>query len=114
MPQYTILVGGSYGAGNYAMCGRSLDPRFLWSWPGSQVAVMGADQAAGVLAMVGKAAEGEEMRSRFAEESSAYYATARLWDDGILDPRDTRQVLSLVLQLNPPGPSAPRFGTFRM
>ncbi len=114
VPQYTILVGGSYGAGNYAMCGRSLDPRFLWSWPGSQVAVMGADQAAGVLAMVGKAAEGEEMRSRFAEESSAYYATARLWDDGILDPRDTRQVLSLVLQLNPPGPSAPRFGTFRM
>jgi len=114
VPQYTILVGGSYGAGNYAMCGRSLDPRFLWSWPGSQVAVMGADQAAGVLAMVGKAAEGEEMRQRFAEESSAYYATARLWDDGILDPRDTRQVLSLALQISPLTPCAPRFGTFRM
>ncbi len=132
-PQFTVIVGGSYGAGNYAMCGRALDPRFLWAWPNSRVAVMGGEQAAGVLAIVqeeqarkrGIAPDANQIammqmmtRQKFEAESSPYYATARLWDDGILDPRDTRMALSIGLSVAhnvdyvSGGP--PRYGVFRM
>ena len=114
VPQFTLIVGGSYGAGNYGMCGRAYDPRFLFSWPNSKIAVMGGEQAAGVLALVSEAqarARGKEpdterieaMRKatlrKFEQESSAYYATARLWDDGILDPRHTREALCVALSV---------------
>jgi len=133
VPQFTVIVGGSYGAGNYGMCGRAYDPRFLWTWPSSKVAVMGGEQAAGVLAIVQveqAKARGiepdmqqitlmqEMTRQKFDQESSPYYATARLWDDGIIDPRDTRRVLSIGLSVAhnvdfvSPGP--PRYGVFRM
>ncbi|RMG93889.1 MAG: methylcrotonoyl-CoA carboxylase [Chloroflexi bacterium] len=133
VPQFTVIVGGSYGAGNYAMCGRAYDPRFIWTWPNSKIAVMGGEQAAGVLAIVQEAQarrRGVEpdkkqiemlqmmTRQKFEQESSPYYATARLWDDGIIDPRDTRQVLSVGLSVAhnvdyiSPGP--PRYGVFRM
>ncbi|MFQ5435142.1 MAG: acyl-CoA carboxylase subunit beta, partial [Anaerolineae bacterium] len=112
VPQFSVIVGGSYGAGNYAMCGRGYDPRFIWAWPNSRVAVMGGEQAAGVLAIVQAEAarrRGEEpdenaiqmvqmmTRQKFDQESTAYFGTARLWDDGIIDPRDTRRVLSIGL-----------------
>lgn len=132
-PQFSVIVGGSYGAGNYAMCGRSYDPRFLWSWPNSRVAVMGGEQAAGVLGIVqeGQArrkgvepdAQAIQMmqmmtRQKFEQESDPYYATARLWDDGILDPRHTRQALSIGLAVAAHDdyvtPGAPRYGVFRM
>ena len=133
VPQFTVIVGGSYGAGNYGMCGRAYDPHFLWTWPSSKVAVMGGEQAAGVLAIVQveqAKARGiepdmqqitlmqEMTRQKFDQESSPYYATARLWDDGIIDPRDTRRVLSIGLSVAhnvdfvSPGP--PRYGVFRM
>lgn len=133
VPQFTVIVGGSYGAGNYAMCGRAYDPRFLWTWPSSRVAVMGGEQAAGVLAIVQEERarrKGEEpdrkkidlmqktTRQKFAEESSPYYATARLWDDGIIDPRDTRRVLSIGLsvahRVDFISTRAPSYGVFRM
>ena len=115
VPQFTVIVGGSYGAGNYGMCGRTFDPTLLFSWPNSRIAVMGAEQAAGVLAIVqedaararGKepdTAQIEMMRAmvtqKFEEEASPYYATARLWDDGILDPRETRMALSVGLSMS--------------
>lgn len=114
VPQLTLIVGGSYGAGNYGMCGRAYDPRFLFTWPNSRIAVMGGEQAAGVLALVTEAqarARGQEpdferlekmkqaTRAKFETESSPYYATARLWDDGILDPRHTRAALSIALSV---------------
>jgi 3-methylcrotonyl-CoA carboxylase beta subunit len=114
VPQMTVIVGGSYGAGNYGMCGRAYDPRFLFTWPNSRIAVMGGEQAAGVLALVSEAqarARGKEpdverieamrraTQQQFDQESSAYYATARLWDDGILDPRHTREALSVALSV---------------
>ena len=133
VPQFTVIVGGSYGAGNYAMCGRALDPRFLWAWPNSRVAVMGGEQAAGVLGIVqaeqarkrGVTPDANQIammqmmtRQKFETESSPYYATARLWDDGILDPRDTRMALSVGLSVahNVDYVSAgpPRYGVFRM
>ncbi len=119
VPQLTVLVGGSYGAGNYGMCGRAFDPSFLFSWPTSRIAVMGGEQAAGVLRLVGVGeAEAEAVRQRFEEESSPYYATARLWDDGLIDPRDTRRVLSLALaaahRRDFVSAGAPRYGVFRM
>jgi 3-methylcrotonyl-CoA carboxylase beta subunit len=133
VPQFTVIVGGSYGAGNYAMCGRALDPRFLWAWPNSRVAVMGGEQAAGVLGLVqaeqarkrGQAPDENQIammqmmtRQKFETESSPYYATARLWDDGLLDPRDTRMALSVGLSVahNADYLSAgpPRYGVFRM
>jgi acetyl-CoA carboxylase carboxyltransferase component len=106
------MIGASYGAGNYAMCGRAYDPRFVFSWPSHRIAVMGGEQAAGVLTEIrrqssaargveldeaGLAAIREEVEARYAEEASPYYATARLWDDGIIDPRQTRQVVGLAL-----------------
>lgn len=130
VPKITVIVGGSYGAGNYAMCGRAYEPRFLWMWPNARIAVMGGEQAASVLAQVTaakkkRAGEGfsEEdekafkapFLAQYAQQSSAYYSSARLWDDGVIDPMDTRAVVaaSLAISLNAPIPST-RFGLFRM
>jgi 3-methylcrotonyl-CoA carboxylase beta subunit len=130
VPKYTVVIGGSYGAGNYGMCGRGYSPRFLWMWPNAKISVMGGEQAATVLAIVrregieakgGTWSKDEEeafkapVRAQFGEQADPYYATARLWDDGIIDPADTRMVLALAISagLNaPPGPG--RFGVFRM
>jgi 3-methylcrotonyl-CoA carboxylase beta subunit len=130
VPKFTVLIGGSFGAGNYGMCGRAYSPRFLWTWPNSRISVMGGEQAASVLATVrrdgleaqGKSwsAEDEEKfkaptRTMFDNQGSPYYATARLWDDGIVDPAQTRRTLALGLSasLNAPIPQT-RFGVFRM
>jgi len=130
VPKITLLVGGSFGAGNYGMCGRAYSPRFLWTWPNSRISVMGGEQAAGVLATVRRDAIERKGGSWSTEEEAAFkrptvemferqshplYATARLWDDGIIDPRRTRQVLALSLSasLNAPIPET-RFGVFRM
>jgi 3-methylcrotonyl-CoA carboxylase beta subunit len=130
VPKFTVLIGGSYGAGNYGMCGRAYSPRFLWSWPNSKISVMGGEQAANVLATVrrdaleaqGKqwsAAEEEAFKAptkaQFDAQGSAYYATARLWDDGIVDPAQTRRTLGLGLAAAANAPVADtRFGVFRM
>jgi 3-methylcrotonyl-CoA carboxylase beta subunit len=130
VPKYTVVIGGSYGAGNYGMCGRGYSPRFLWMWPNAKISVMGGEQAATVLAIVrregieakGNAWSREEeeafkmpVRAQFDEQADPYYATARLWDDGIIDPADTRMVLALAISagLNAP-PEPGRFGLFRM
>jgi acetyl-CoA carboxylase carboxyltransferase component len=130
VPKLTVIVGGSYGAGNYAMCGRGYFPRFLWMWPSSKICVMGGEQAAGVLATVkirqlkkqGKKLSQKKIEKikkpilkRYEKESSAYFSTARLWDDGIIDHKDTRKVLGLCLEtsLNVPIPEH-KFGIFRM
>jgi len=130
VPKFTMIIGGSFGAGNYGMCGRAYSPRFLWMWPNSRISVMGGEQAAGVLAQVkrdnieaqGKnwPAEEEEafkapIRAQYEHQGHPYYASARLWDDGIVDPADTRMVLGLGLSasLNAPIPPT-RFGVFRM
>jgi len=114
VPKFTVVVGGSFGAGNYAMCGRAYEPRQLWMWPNARISVMGGEQAATVLTMVGDA-DPEEIRAKYEAEGSPYYSTARLWDDGIIDPLDTRQVLALGLSaaLNAPIPET-TFGVFRM
>ena len=130
VPKITVLIGGSYGAGNYGMCGRAYSPRFLWTWPNSRIAVMGGEQAAGVLATVkregiertGGSWSGEEEAAfkqptidMFARQSHPLYASARLWDDGIVDPRKTRDVLALSLSAALNAPIEPtRFGIFRM
>lgn len=130
VPKLTLVIGGSFGAGNYGMCGRAYSPRFLFSWPNSRISVMGGEQAASVLATVkreGMEARGEAwsaaeeetfkspIRARYEEEGSPYFATARLWDDGIIAPAETRRVLALALSatLNAPIPPT-RFGVFRM
>src|SRR5437870_2582723 len=130
VPKFTVIIGGSFGAGNYGMCGRAYSPRFLWMWPNARISVMGGEQAAGVLTSVKRdqlAREGrpfppqdeEALRrpilDKYDLEGSPYYSTARLWDDGILDPVDTRQALALGLSAayNAPIPE-PRFGVFRM
>jgi acetyl-CoA carboxylase carboxyltransferase component len=114
VPKFTVVTGGSFGAGNYAMCGRAFGPRQLWMWPNARVSVMGGEQAATVLSMVGDA-DPEEIRSRYEAEGNPYYSTARLWDDGIIDPLDTRRVLALGLAAaaNAPVPET-TFGVFRM
>ena len=134
VPKYTVIIGGSYGAGNYGMCGRAYSPRFMFAWPNARISVMGGEQAASVLATVkrdGMEARGESwsadeeeafkapIRARYEDEGHPYFATARLWDDGIIAPEDTRMVLGLALSasLNAPirSPHAPdRFGVFRM
>ena len=126
VPKITVLIGGSFGAGNYGMCGRAYSPRFLWTWPNSRISVMGGEQAASVLATVHRDADGwtpEEaeafkapVRQKYEDEGNPRYATARLWDDGIIDPAQTRDVLGLSLAacLNASIPEAPRFGVFRM
>jgi len=130
VPKFTVIIGSSYGAGNYAMCGRAYQPRWLWMYPNARIAVMGGEQAANVLLTVKLdqlAAKGQTMSEaeqqafkqpildKYAEESSAFYSTARLWDDGIIDPADTRTVLALALSAayNAPIPDT-KFGVFRM
>jgi 3-methylcrotonyl-CoA carboxylase beta subunit len=130
VPKFTVVVGGSFGAGNYGMCGRAYDPRFLWMWPNARISVMGGEQAASVLATVRRdgleargeswAVEDEEafkapIRAQYETQGSPYYSTARLWDDGIIDPVDTRRALGLGLAAaaNAPIPP-PRYGVFRM
>ncbi|PWG01541.1 carboxyl transferase domain-containing protein [Sphingosinicella humi] len=126
VPKITVLIGGSFGAGNYGMCGRAYSPRFLFTWPNSRISVMGGEQAASVLATVHKDAESwtpEEaeafkapIRQRYEGEGNPYHATARLWDDGIIDPVQTRDVLGLAFAatLNAPIPERANFGLFRM
>jgi 3-methylcrotonyl-CoA carboxylase beta subunit len=130
VPKFTVVIGGSFGAGNYGMCGRAYDPRFLWMWPNARISVMGGEQAASVLATVrrdGLEARGEEwsaadeegfkapIRDTYERQGSPYYSTARLWDDGVIDPVDTRRVLGLGLAAaaNAPVPE-PSYGIFRM
>ncbi|MEO8528851.1 MAG: carboxyl transferase domain-containing protein, partial [Pseudolysinimonas sp.] len=130
VPKLTVIIGGSFGAGNYSMCGRAYSPRFLWSWPASRISVMGGPQAAAVLATVKRdhvEARGDEwsatdeeafrapIREAYERAGDPYYATARLWDDGIIDPSDTRRVLGLALDVCSRAPlPEPRFGLFRM
>jgi 3-methylcrotonyl-CoA carboxylase beta subunit len=130
VPKFTVIVGGSFGAGNYAMCGRAYQPRFLWMWPNARISVMGGEQAASVLATVkrdnleaqGKQWSKEEeeqfkapLRKQYEEQGDSYYATARLWDDGIIDPSQTRNVLALGLSAAINAPiSDTKFGIFRM
>jgi 3-methylcrotonyl-CoA carboxylase beta subunit len=130
VPKFTVILGGSFGAGNYGMCGRAYSPRFLWMWPNARISVMGGEQAAGVLTTVkrdqlaraGKELSAEEERSiadpvlaKYEGEGSPYYSTARLWDDGVIDPADTRIYLGLGLSVAYNAPIAePRFGVFRM
>jgi acetyl-CoA carboxylase carboxyltransferase component len=130
VPKFTVIIGGSFGAGNYGMCGRAYEPRLLWMWPNARISVMGGEQAAGVLSTVKRdqlaragrtlspqeeAAIREPILEKYEREGSPYYSTARLWDDGILDPAGTRQALALGLSaaFNAPIPGA-RFGVFRM
>ena len=114
VPKFTVIIGGSHGAGNYGMCGRAYDPRFLFMWPNARISVMGGEQAASVLSAVGNE-DPEEIRAKYERESSPYYSSARLWDDGVIDPRDTRDVLGLSISasLNAPMPET-RYGVFRM
>jgi acetyl-CoA carboxylase carboxyltransferase component len=114
VPKFTFIVGGSFGAGNYGMCGRAYSPRQLWMWPNARISVMGGEQAAMVLTAVGRA-DPDEIRAKYEREGSPYYSTARLWDDGIIDPLDTRRVLALGIaaSLNSPIPET-KFGVFRM
>jgi acetyl-CoA carboxylase carboxyltransferase component len=114
VPKFTVVIGGSFGAGNYGMCGRAYSPRQLWMWPNARISVMGGEQAATVLTMVGDA-DADEIRAKYEAEGNPYYSTARLWDDGIIDPLDTRRVLALGISaaLNAPIPET-TFGVFRM
>lgn len=122
VPKFTVVIGGSFGAGNYGMCGRAYDPRFLWMWPNARISVMGGEQAASVLATVAGRAEDPDVddfkapiREQYETQGSPWYATARLWDDGVIDPADTRRVLGLGLAAaaNAPVPE-PSYGIFRM
>jgi 3-methylcrotonyl-CoA carboxylase beta subunit/propionyl-CoA carboxylase len=130
VPKFTVIIGGSFGAGNYGMCGRAYEPRLLWMWPNARISVMGGEQAAGVLTTVKREQLTREGRpftdadeqairqpilDQYEHEGSPYYSTARLWDDGILDPAETRKALALGLSaaFNAPVPE-PRFGVFRM
>ena len=130
VPKFTVIIGGSFGAGNYGMCGRAFSPRFLWMWPNARISVMGGEQAASVLATVrrdgieakGGAWSADEEKAfkqpildQFEHQAHPYYASARLWDDGVIDPADTRRVLALAISasLNAPIPDA-KFGVFRM
>jgi acetyl-CoA carboxylase carboxyltransferase component len=114
VPKFTVVVGGSFGAGNYGMCGRAYSPRQLWMWPNARISVMGGEQAAIVLSMVGDT-DPDEIRAKYEREGSPYYSTARLWDDGIVDPLDTRRVLAIGISaaLGAPIPET-TFGVFRM
>ena len=130
VPKFTIIIGGSFGAGNYGMCGRAYGPRFLWMWPNARISVMGGEQAASVLATVrrdgieargGSWSEAEEaafkapIRDLYERQGHPYYASARLWDDGVIDPAQTRQVLALGLSASMNAPKkTTRFGLFRM
>ncbi len=114
VPKFTVVIGGSFGAGNYGMCGRAYSPRQLWMWPNARISVMGGEQAATVLSTVGRS-DSDEIREKYEREGSPYYSTARLWDDGVIDPLDTRKVVALGIaaSLNAPIPET-TFGVFRM
>jgi 3-methylcrotonyl-CoA carboxylase beta subunit len=115
VPKLTVIVGGSFGAGNYGMCGRAYSPRLLWMWPGARISVMGGEQAATVMTEVGQPEAGARLREQYEHQGRPYYATARLWDDGVIDPRDTRDVLGLALSAAGNAPlAAVRYGVFRM
>jgi len=127
VPKFTVLIGGSFGAGNYGMCGRAYSPRFLWMWPNARISVMGGEQAAGVLAQVKRDQLGDSwpkeeeeafkapIREQYEHQGHPYYASARLWDDGVIDPKDTRSVLALALEASLNAPiEATKFGVFRM
>jgi 3-methylcrotonyl-CoA carboxylase beta subunit len=127
VPKFTVLIGGSFGAGNYGMCGRAFNPRFLWSWPNARISVMGGEQAASVLATVKRDGKGgswskdeEEafkspIRDQYERQGNPYYATARLWDDGVIDPAQTREVLGLALAAAAHAPQEEtKYGVFRM
>jgi len=130
VPKFTVVIGGSFGAGNYGMCGRAYSPRFLWMWPNARIGVMGGEQAASVLAQVrrdGMEKQGktwppaeeeafkQPIRDQFETQAHPYYASARLWDDGVIDPADTRRVLGLAISASLNAPiAATRFGVFRM
>jgi 3-methylcrotonyl-CoA carboxylase beta subunit len=119
VPKFTVVIGGSFGAGNYGMCGRAYDPRFLWMWPNARISVMGGEQAASVLATVAGRPDDEDfkapIREQYEHQGSPYYSTARLWDDGVIDPADTRRVLGMGLAAasNAPIPE-PSYGIWRM
>jgi 3-methylcrotonyl-CoA carboxylase beta subunit len=130
VPKLTVVIGGSFGAGNYGMCGRAFGPRFLWTWPNARISVMGGEQAASVLATVRRdgiearggtwtaeeeAAFRQPILDQYERQGHPYYASARMWDDGVIDPLDTRTTLALGLSaaLNAPIPET-RFGVFRM
>ncbi len=113
VPKFTIVIGGSFGAGNYAMAGRAYDPHFLFMWPHSRISVMGGEQALGVLKTIGS--DSGDLLRQFDEESSAYYSSSRLWDDGIIDPTDTRKVLAMAISVSLNRPfGEPKYGVFRM
>ena len=130
VPKFTVIIGGSFGAGNYSMCGRAYSPRFLWMWPNARISVMGGEQAASVLATVRRdqfdargedwSAEAEDefkapIRQQYEDQGNPYYSTARLWDDGVIDPRDTRTVLGLALSAAANAPlDDVNYGVFRM
>jgi 3-methylcrotonyl-CoA carboxylase beta subunit len=130
VPKFTVLIGGSFGAGNYAMCGRAYGARFLWSWPNARISVMGGEQAAAVLATVKRdgleaagqdwTAEEEEafkspIREQYERQGHPFYASSRLWDDGVIDPVDTRRVLALAISASLNAPIERRnYGVFRM
>jgi 3-methylcrotonyl-CoA carboxylase beta subunit len=130
VPKFTVIIGGSFGAGNYGMCGRAYDPRFLWMWPNARIGVMGAEQAAGVLVQVKReqaeragvgfsaqeeAAIKQPILDQYETQGHPYYSSARLWDDGVIDPLQTRDVLALALSAALNAPIEPsRFGVFRM
>jgi 3-methylcrotonyl-CoA carboxylase beta subunit len=115
VPKLTVIVGGSFGAGNYGMAGRAYSPRLLWMWPGGRISVMGGEQAATVMTEVGQPEVGAQLREQYERQGHPYYATARLWDDGVIDPRDTRDVLGLALSAAANAPLEDiRYGVFRM
>jgi 3-methylcrotonyl-CoA carboxylase beta subunit len=131
VPKFTVVIGGSFGAGNYGMCGRAYSPRFMWMWPNSRISVMGGEQAASVLATIqrdnrakaGKPWTDEEENkfkapiiAKYEHEGHPYFSSARLWDDGVIDPADTRRVLGLALSVsnNSPVERGTEFGVFRM
>jgi 3-methylcrotonyl-CoA carboxylase beta subunit len=130
VPKFTVLIGGSFGAGNYGMCGRAYSPRLLWMWPNARISVMGGEQAASVLATVkrdGLEASGKNwskdeeedfksrIRQQYEDQGNPYYATARLWDDGVIDPAQTRRALGLGISAALNAPIQPtKFGVFRM
>jgi 3-methylcrotonyl-CoA carboxylase beta subunit len=115
VPKLTVIIGGSFGAGNYGMCGRAFSPRLLWMWPGARISVMGGEQAAAVMEEVGQPQVGAQLRDLYEAQGRPFYATARLWDDGVIDPRDTRDVLGLALSAAANAPLADvRYGVFRM
>ncbi|MGP3958701.1 carboxyl transferase domain-containing protein [Nonomuraea sp. 3N208] len=114
VPKFTVVIGGSFGAGNYAMAGRAYSPRFLWMWPNARISVMGGEQAANVLTTVGNA-DADAIRAQYEHQGNPYYSTARLWDDGVIDPLDTRTVLGLALSAAANAPLEPAgYGVFRM